>query len=106
MTTLAQCLAAHPRWKWHIGMVAESTRVYDVGKAFTGYEVPDVHHPATKGWLLAMLREAAVCVQVHHDPVDLSVYADWVDAGFVTRRDWFHGDDALAAALLATWGER
>lgn len=29
-------------WRWHIGMVAESTRVYDVGKCFAGYEIPVV----------------------------------------------------------------
>lgn len=60
---------------------------------------PDIHHPATRGWLLAMLREATGCV-------DLAVVQD----GDTWETMPMYGDcyategDALAAALLAVWG--
>lgn len=61
--------------------------------------VPDIHHPATRGWLLAMLREATGCV-------DLAVVQD----GDTWETMPMYGDcyategEALAAALLAVWG--
>lgn len=121
---LARQLVEHPRWTWQPGMVTThhvepygsklvaSPGIVDFNGCPEGRQrhgrawwvTPDIDHPATKGWLLHMLREACVCVQLHHDPVDLSVYAEWVDASGVTHRDWFRGDGALAAALLAAWG--
>ena len=100
----ARTLVEHPKWTWHIGMVAErGARVYDIGKGFAGYEVPDINHPATKGWLLHMLREATgkaiyVAQRVGH----WAVYIAGV-AALLAQEDT--EGEALAAALLAVWGE-
>ena len=99
----ARALVEHPMWAWHIGMVAErGARVYDIGKGFAGYEVPDINHPATKGWLLHMLREATgkaiyVAQRVGH----WAVYIAGVDT-LLAQEDT--EGEALAAALLAAWG--
>ena len=98
MSDYAQRLAAHPRWRWEPGMVD------------TIGAVPDIHHPATRGWLLHMLREATGIV----DACALSDGETW-DAGPTSAalRNEFgeplwagHATegDALAAALLAVWG--
>ncbi len=106
MSGLAQQLIAHPKWKWHIGMVAErSARVYDVGKCFAGYEVPDIHHPATKGWLLAMLREAGGEYSRIEASASPRVYRGFGFGG-ASLMDWHPTEGAaLASALLAAWGE-
>ncbi len=100
----ARTLVEHPKWTWHIGMVAErGARVYDIGKGFAGYEVPDINHPATKGWLLHMLREATgkaiyVAQRVGH----WAVYI----AGVAARLALVDTEgEALSAALLAVWGQ-
>ena len=95
-------------WAWHIGMVAErGARVYDIGKGFAGYEAPDINHPATKGWLLHMLREATE---------DASAWAVSDGEMWSAEADYLEMDgpwnfpaaategEALAAALLAVWG--
>ena len=111
MTALTQRLVAHPRWRWHIGMVAESTRVYDVGKCFAGYEIPDIHHPSTKGWLLHMLRESGhgasarrSCLQDDAPCAEMWAVIEVDSRHQVLAREPFEGA-ALASALLAVWGE-
>ena len=92
-------------WAWHIGMVAErGARVYDIGKGFAGHKVPDINHPATKGWLLHMLREARGS--------GLFVGTQECDDGTWEVRGWSGllatgstEGEALAAALLAVWGQ-
>ena len=107
MMDYARALVDHPMWAWHIGMVAErGARVYDIGKGFAGYEAPDINHPATKGWLLHMLREATE---------DASAFCSWWDGpgtwmvyadGLGSHRDHQATEgEALAAALLAVWGQ-
>ena len=104
----ARALVEHPMWAWHIGMVAErGARVYDIGKGFAGYEAPDINHPATKGWLLHMLREATE---------DASAWAVSDGEMWSAEADYLEMDgpwnfpaaategEALAAALLAVWG--
>ena len=99
----ARALTEHPMWAWHIGMVAErGARVYDIGKGFAGYEAPDINHPATKGWLLHMLREA-VGLQVRSGHSWMS--SDWsVSEDMRTLGRGATEGEALAAALLAVWG--
>ena len=105
MMDYARALVEHPMWAWHIGMVAErGARVYDIGKGFAGYEVPDINHPATKGWLLHMLREARGS--------GLFVGTQECDDGTWEVRGWSGllatgstEGEALAAALLAVWGQ-
>lgn len=112
----ARTLVEHPKWTWHIGMVAErGARVYDIGKGFAGYEVPDINHPATKGWLLHMLREATGIMDAgamsdgetwnagDEDPARATFVHEFDDpprwVGYATE------GEALAAALLAVWGD-
>lgn len=123
---LARQLVEHPRWTWQPGMVAHwhqddmvgsfpvvvyetvPTRVYivtDEGRSFSLHPDdadlrPDLDHPATKGWLLHMLREAT------GDQVDAhSNDGFW----FVSSDGWHYPGHptegaALASALLAVWG--
>lgn len=102
----ARTLVEHPKWTWHIGMVAErGARVYDIGKGFAGYEVPDINHPATKGWLLHMLREATG----NQVGVMQLVGGSWCVAFTLGGRSLFEygptEGEALSAALLAVWGQ-
>ena len=99
----ARALVEHPMWAWHIGMVAErGARVYDIGKGFAGYEVPDINHPATKGWLLHMLREATgTQLSTHYDAREEIGDYWYVSGGYSAPTE----GEALAAALLAVWGQ-
>lgn len=100
----ARALVEHPMWAWHIGMVAErGARVYDIGKGFAGYEVPDINHPATKGWLLHMLREATGTQDACATWLggEWRLYG-WIGASALGR--FATEGEALAAALLAVWG--
>ena len=101
----ARALVEHPRWAWHIGMVAErGARVYDIGKGFAGYEVPDINHPATKGWLLHMLREATGT----QDACATWLGGEWRLYGWIGTAAlgrFSTEGEALAAALLAVWGQ-
>ena len=101
----ARALVEHPMWAWHIGMVAErGARVYDIGKGFAGYEVPDINHPATKGWLLHMLREATGTQDACATWLggEWRLYG-WIGASALGR--FATEGEALAAALLAVWGD-
>ena len=100
----ARALTEHPKLAWHIGMVAErGARVYDIGKGFAGYEVPDINHPTTKGWLLHMLREATGTQDACATWLgcEWRLYG-WIGASALGR--FATEGDALAAALLAVWG--
>ena len=66
------------------------------------YLTPSINHPATKGWLLHMLREHVPLMEVRQGRL--------VDAWMVTDGDRLTftaatEGEALAAALLAVWGE-
>ena len=101
----ARALVEHPMWAWHIGMVAErGARVYDIGKGFAGYEAPDINHPATKGWLLHMLREATGTQDACATWLggEWRLYG-WIGASALGR--FATEGEALAAALLAVWGQ-
>ena len=104
----ARALVEHPKWTWHIGMVAErGARVYDIGKGFAGYEVPDINHPATKGWLLHMLREATGAGCYATEPAlalesDAWAVYDYRCGALGTAPT---EGEALSAALLAVWGQ-
>lgn len=118
----ARRLAEHPRWRWEPGILAcdpvgggsefvtVETLVSNAERH--AHRIPDIHHPATRGWMLHMLREAgghrlatinAVCFErgagSHAGPV-------W-GVNWDPRRVWAFEPtegEALAAALLAVWG--
>lgn len=110
MSDYAQRLAVHPRWRWEPGILACDP--VGGGSEFVTVEtlvpnaerhahrIPDIHHPATRGWLLAWLDRDAVAWQV----ITGGVWCEWVDAQSERRHNHYTGDDALAAALLAVWG--
>ena len=111
----ARALVEHPKWRWEPGMrYARKTYHYRApanceGVLFDASCVPCLDDPATKGWLLHMLREATGDQR----------------AQTATRGNLFTGDivwrcsagshlgvdghategEALAAALLAVWGQ-
>ena len=117
MRDLARQLTAHPRWEWRVGMVTGdgviARRMHDGSEVITGGSLDtwrdpaalalDIHHPATRGVLLAMLREAhgdwVACYRIPHTQwavVDCEMgetLASGIDEG-----------TALAAALLRVWG--
>jgi len=135
----ARALVEHPKWRWEPGMVVldnegagEVFVVYRVMPDFRripamGYcsatneytfdmpthrefgTLPDINHPATKGWLLHMLREAveghAFCDLESTEPDEWRVNADYLEMDgpwdFPTAPT---EGEALAAALLAVWG--
>lgn len=138
----ARALVEHPRWRWEPGMVVldnegagEVFVVYRVMPYFRripamGYcsatneytfdmpthrefgTLPDINHPATKGWLLHMLREATGNQRVHSreallspggrsdEPMGYVAIGGGVDSGIQATEG-----EALAAALLAVWGQ-
>lgn len=64
----------------------------------------DINHPATKGWLLHMLREASIRVAVHCDQRGVRIVVSWQSDNGGLYHDEFSGESAEAAALLAVWG--
>ena len=98
----ARALVEHPMWtQWRKGMVDDAGCVCSVdgikmGKA----RLPDINHPATKGWLLHMLREdRKTCdLATQHDERGWRV--PYTGPGFHATEG-----EALAAALLAVWGQ-
>jgi len=80
-------------------------RISDVGDEWATGAPPDINHPATKGWLLHMLREAtrpgahAVCGE--HGWFTWPMH-DWPQLDL--EEEATEGE-ALAAALLAVWGD-
>ena len=103
MTTpdLARRLVEHPMWTQHVlrGLQWASDPVASSGV------IPDLDHPATKGWLLHMLREAT-------GEWDVSVWREdglWGAGVRVGTLSAIIGvgpteGAALASALLAAWG--
>jgi hypothetical protein len=126
MTDLARQLADHPRWEWKPGIVDADGDIYlcprgkvtsywvvcgddarngvaEVDWARSDACTPDINHPATKGWLLAMLREATGRQDMRARPIDNGWYVqslrfDRPPAGATEG-------EALARALLTAWGE-
>ena len=136
MSDNATRLAAHPRWEWRPGMVAGwkhhcmadpsralvSDVVCDrVGVVIEGRPIlitpgcddtltPDIHHPATKGWMLAMLREAtgdpgAHVAQMMPLGKQHGGWAVYSTCPLPATAGATEGE-ALATALLAAWGVR
>ena len=129
----AGALVEHPKWKWEPGMVvldnegaSETFVVYRVVPGFRrspamGYcsatdeytfdmpthrelgTLPDINHPATKGWLLHMLREATGTQDACATWLggEWRLYG-WIGASALGR--FATEGEALAAALLAVWG--
>ena len=120
MTDLARQLTAHPRWEWRVGMVTGdgviARRMHDGSEVITGGSLDtwrdpaalalDIHHPATKGVLLAMLREATedagMCAYTRLAGWDTrTMRLEWTSGG----SGWHPSEgEALAAALLRVWG--
>jgi hypothetical protein len=72
----------------------------------------DINHPATKGWLLHMLREATGDPLVTIQPFCAASVWVWMAVRgdgepVIEYRDEWHADegDEHAAALLAVWGK-
>ncbi len=63
--------------------------------------VPNLDHPATKGWLLSMLREATGI----HDACATWLGGTWRVIGASAVGHGATEGEALAAALLAVWGD-
>lgn len=101
----ARALAEHAQWtRWRKGMVDDAGCVCSVdgikmGKA----RLPDTSHPATKGWLLHMLREATGTQDACATWLggEWRLYG-WIGASALGR--FATEGEALAAALLAVWG--
>jgi len=115
VSDLARKLVEHPRWEWHVGMVdglgeaieteydADRMREVDLlGGGLLRSELPDIDHPATKGWLLAMLRV------VYKNAFAQETSCGWlVFSGMSGHAIDYDGSptegEALARALLAAW---
>ena len=113
MTALAQRLVAHPRWRWQPGMLYTRTMyAYRApasceGVTFGAECVPCLDDPATKGWGLAMLREATGAGCYATEPAlarDGEEWEVWDYHGSVLGRGTTEGD-AIFSTLLTTWGE-
>ncbi len=121
MSTLAERLVAHHKFPFNPGMVLSDgrfiTELFEFAPGVNGEEVRadvcaviglDIEHPATKGVLLAMLREATGDEGVHvalMTPLGSvggwAAYACYPLPSSACRTE----GEALAAALLAVWGE-
>lgn len=125
----ARALVEHPKWRWEPGMgaswwqdamvgwlpvvVADAdgpiVRISYEDKSFMlsarlSDLLPALERPATKGWILHMLLGVVEAVHFETAPHGgTEVYVKWSLNG-ETKRKWFSGDEALAAALLAVWG--
>jgi len=132
----ARALVEHPKWRWDPGMGIRTLApgvtdiVAWVNPDYVNAASPcgawiryrherlrmpdgctvDINHPATKGWLLHMLREAveghAFCDLESTEPDEWRVNADYLEMDgpwdFPTAPT---EGEALAAALLAVWGQ-
>lgn len=105
----ARALVEHPKWRWEPGMrYARKTYHYRApanceGALFDASCVPCLDDPATKGWLLHMLREATGTQDACATWLggEWRLYG-WIGASALGR--FATEGEALAAALLAVWG--
>lgn len=124
----ARALVEHPRWRWEPGMRASygiATEIVDYGDGapdvrcdsgaggwdWSQHHTLDINHPATKGWLLHMLREATGT----QDACATWLGGEWRLYGWIgAAAVWYVSPalgrfategEALAAALLAAWGD-
>ena len=121
----ARALVEHPKWRWEPGMgvktLHESSSVVTAWHRYYGGHVHacgptgigdqewdpsdlrlDLDHPATKGWLLHMLREATgTQLSTHYDAREEIGDYWYVSGGYSAPTE----GEALAAALLAVWGQ-
>lgn len=119
----ARALVEHPRWRWEPGMwtssgwvraeprvvfdfvspVSGATRIASEESRFHG-DLPWLDDPATKGWLLHMLREATGTQDACATWLggEWRLYG-WIGASALGR--FATEGEALAAALLAVWGQ-
>lgn len=127
----ARALVEHPKWRWEPGMGANwfqdemigtflafvtdasPNRVHIVtDRLFSLHPndadlTPALEHPTTKGWLLHMLREAlseGVYATEPAMPMNGQAWAVRGYAGDTVAYGPTEGE-ALAAALLAAWGQ-
>ncbi len=117
----ARALVEHPRWRWEPGMRASygiATEIVDYGDGapdvrcdsgaggwdWSQHHTLDINHPATKGWLLHMLREATGTQDACATWLggEWRLYG-WIGAAALGR--FATEGEALAAALLAVWGK-
>ena len=126
----ARTLAEHPKWRWEPGMAADWFQDHMIGtflafivSAEGGYVdvvpegrsravelrlpdkdlLPSLRNPATKGWLLHMLREATGTQDACATWLggEWRLYG-WIGASALGR--FATEGEAIAAALLAVWG--
>ena len=126
----ARALVEHPKWRWEPGMGIRTLApgVTDIVTwvkpdyvnaaspcgAWIRYRherlrmpdgcTVDINHPATKGWLLHMLREATGTQDACATWLggEWRLYG-WIGAAALGR--FATEGEALAAALLAAWGD-
>ena len=119
----ARALVEHPGWRWEPGMVTDSGALYlarrgeltsyvyhvdpeaddGVGSRDWQAATPDINHPATKGWLLHMLREATGTQDVEAQILSSGMWRAVCEGRSPLPNEATEGE-ALAAALLAVWG--
>ena len=121
----ARALTEHPKWRWEPGMRASygiATEIVDYGDGapdvrcdsgaggwdWSQHHTLDINHPATKGWLLHMLREAtgdryAFASDAVRGGGQWEAFAEGLAASRGQHWQATEGE-ALAAALLAVWG--
>lgn len=107
MSTIAEQLVAHPRWEWRGPMrYRYGAYFYRVTRDASDLDarcVVDLEDPATKGVLLATLREAlGEWVAVYRLP-----FQSWAVVDMATGTTLASADtdgDAIGAALLSAWG--
>ncbi len=116
----AGALVEHPMWRWEPTMQLDNDQhvvsligtsqagvfglVTSTGEHRSACDMrPDINHPATKGWLLHMLREATGTQDACATWLggEWRLYG-WIGASALGR--FATEGEALAAALLAVWG--
>ena len=99
----ARALVEHPKWRWEPGMVSRGGgAVIGNNSSQKPGHVPDINHPATKGWLLAMLRKALGVADQHTMCTEAGRWGVYFNGRW---NGWSATEgEALAAALLAVWG--
>lgn len=115
MGTIAEQLVAHPRFTWRVGMVTQhgfAVNEDDMAEHIAAELGPvtarlDINHPATKGHLLAMLREATGDPQATTGKsAHFDTWAAFYGLGDTRALVYLPTEgEALATALLAVWGD-
>jgi hypothetical protein len=107
MNEIAKKLAAHSRWRWMPGMagrfVALRGRVGSDGDPLPPGWWPDLDDPATKGWLLVLVREGSEAVKGPSDRGYRWIVVVAFEGGGADVLGGETEGEALAEALLCVW---